>query len=220
MAKPAEPTAKSKLKRELQARQRAWLQEIIKATGITASQIATASGVSDTTLTRLLNNPDYEGTLTQIVIDRIKDTYRVSGPEDYGGRRTALLGFAEGERIDPAAEAPAMARALKELLTGRNAVEAWRLKTSALEAAGYLPGDVVLVDLNATAQPQDAVSAHVYDWKGGGAETVWRIFTPPFLVGASNDRTAYKPLLVDNDRVIVKGVIVEMVRPHRLSATR
>lgn len=79
---------------------------------------------------------------------------------------------------------------------------------------------MVVVDVTATPAPQDAVCAQVHDFKGGGHETVWRVFMPPYLVGASHDRTAYKPLLVDNDRVIVRGVIVESLRPHRLSATR
>lgn len=216
-----EPSAKSELKRDLQARQRAWLQEIVKATGKSVSVIAVASGVSDTTLTRLANNPDYEGTLSQLTIDRIKSTFNVPGPEDHaGGRRAAVLGFAEAERIDVAAEPAGIARVLKDLLAAKPALAPWRLKTNALEGAGYLPGDVVLVDLSETPAPQDVVCAQVYDWQRGGAETVFRVFMPPYLVGAAHDRTAYKPLLVDGDRVIVKGVVVESFRPHRLSATR
>jgi hypothetical protein len=222
-AVPRSQAAKSELKRELQARQRVWLEEIIKATGKSASQIAEASGVSDTTLTRLLNNPDYEGTLSQLTIDRVKETFSVPGPEEYAGgtgRRPKVLSFSEAERVAISGGATPLERVLKELTAGRNGADAWRLKTDALAAAGYLPGDVLIVDLNQVAAPQDAVCAQVHDWKGGGAETVWRVFTPPFLVGAALDRTAYKPLLVDNDRVIIKGVVVAMFRPHTLSAMR
>lgn len=214
------PASKSDLKQELRQRHRAWLQELIKATGKSASQIAAQAGVSDTTLTRLLNNPDYEGTLSQLTIDRIKETYNVGGPEDLNGRRGGVLGFSEAERVSPEAGKPEVARLLKALAAGRNAVEVWLLKTDALSAAGYLPGDLVVVDMNLPAQPQDAVCAIVHDLTRGAAETVWRIFTPPFLIGASLDRTAYRPLLVDNHQVRVSGVIVAMVRPHSLSATR
>lgn len=214
-------SAKSQLKRDMQARQRAWLQEVVRVTGNSASAIAGLSGVSDTTLTRLLNNPDYEGTLSQLTIDRIKDTMRVPGPEEtIAGKRIAVLGFFEAERFDRTAAPKALARIIDGLTIGRAGVEAWTLRTDALEAAGYLPGDVVIVDSSLPPQPQDAVCAQVHDYRGGGVETVWRIFLPPYLVAATHDRTAFKPLMIDNDRVVVKGVIVESFRPRRLSATR
>jgi len=212
---------RSQAKLDLQQRQRAWLAEVVAATKLKPSQIADAAGVSDTTLTRLLNNPEYKGTLSQITIDRIKSTYKLPGPEDYAGtRRPTLLGFSEAERFDPKREKGELSRMVTAILQARPGVDPWRLKTNALELSGYLPGDVLFVDLNAIAKPQDAVCAQVYDWQRGSAQTVWRIFDPPFLVGSALDRTAYKPLLVDNERVAVKGVIVESLRPHRLSATR
>lgn len=212
---------RTEAKQEVQARQRAWLQEVVKATKLRPSQIASQAGVSDTTLTRLLNNPDYRHTLTQITIDRIKDSFKVPGPEEYASQgRLGMVGFGEGERFDIKHEPAALTGVVAALIAKRNAVDPWRLKTSALELVGYLPGDIVLVDLNAEPKPQDAVCAQVYDWTRGGAETVFRIYDPPFLVAAAADRTGYKPLLVDNDRVVVKGVIVESVRPHRLSATK
>lgn len=208
-------------KQEVQARQRAWLQEVVKATALKPSQIAGVAGVSDTTLTRLLNNPDYRHTLTQITIDRIKTAFKVPGPEEYASQgRPGMVGFGEAERFDVTREPEGVGRVVVALIDGRNAVDPWRLKTSALELVGYLPGDLVLVDLNAVPKPQDAVCAQVYDWAHGGAETVFRVYDPPFLVAAASDRTGYKPILVDNDRVVVKGVVVESVRPHRLSATK
>lgn len=215
-----EPAAKSEIKRDLRDRQREWLQQLVNATGKSASQIAVLSGVSDTTLTRLLHNPDYEGTLTQLTIDRIKDTMRVPGPAEAGGRRSEMLGFAEAEVLDEGAEPAAVMRVIKALLSARQSAVAWRIKTSALEAVGYLPGDLVIVDPHVNPQPQDVVCATVNDFRRGGAETVWRVFMPPYLIGASHDRTAYKPLLIDNDNVSIKGVVVESFRPHALSATR
>jgi hypothetical protein len=217
----SEPSTRSQAKRELQERQRVWLQEVIKATGKKPSQIAGVAGVSDTTLTRLLNKADYVGTLSQLTIDRIKEAFKVPGPEEYATtRRGALIGLAEAERFDFRHEPKNLARLVETMVGDRQAADPWRLKTSALEMVGYLAGDLVIVDLNAHPSPQDVVCAQVYDWQRGAAETVFRVFDPPFLVGASNDRTAYKPLLVDNERVVIKGVVVESFRPHRLSATR
>lgn len=212
---------RSDTKQAIRERQRAWLHELVKATGKSASQLATGAGVSDTTLTRLLNDEDYDGALSTLTVEKLKAEYKVPGPEEYASpRRSQLLGFSEAERFDPRGQKGPVASVIAAMLEGRNAVDPWRLKTNALEHVGYLPGDIVLVDTNASPTPQDAVCALVHDWVGGRAETVWRVYDPPFLVAAAADRTSYKPLLVDNDRVLVKGVIVESYRPHRLAATK
>lgn len=90
---PRDQAAKSEIKRSIQARQRAWLQEVVRVTGKSASAIAGLSEVDDTTLTRLLNNPEYRSTLSQFTIDRIMATFKVPGPEDLGGKRGGVLGF-------------------------------------------------------------------------------------------------------------------------------
>lgn len=216
----SEPISRSQSKRAVQDEHRAWLQELVKAVGLKPSQLADKAGVSDSTITRLLNNPEYTGTLSQVTINRIKERFSVHGPGEQAGGRRLSFGLAEAERIDAGEEPPAVARILKEMLKERPNFAAWRLKTYALEEAGYLAGDIVIVDPNLQPQAQDVVAAQVYDHKGGGAETIWRIYNPPFLVAATLDRTAFKPMLVDNDRVVVRGVVVESFRPHRLSATR
>jgi SOS-response transcriptional repressor LexA len=207
-------------KRAIQARQREWLQQIVKATGDSLSQIATKAHVSDTTLSRIVNNPGYDGVLSTVTITRITGTYQLPGPEEYAGRRPMLGGFAEAERFNAENDPDGIAAVVQAMLGARPISDAWRLKTEALEQAGYLPGDVLIVDTTAAPVPQDVVCAQVYDWQRGGAQTVWRVYDPPFLVGVARDRTAHKPMLVDNDRVIIKGVVDKMVRPHRLSATR
>jgi transcriptional regulator with XRE-family HTH domain len=222
-AKVARPGL-SATKKRLQALQRSWLHEIVASSGLKLAQIATKAGVSDTTLSRLANDEAYEGTLSQLTIARIKEAFRVPGPEEYGAgggrRRFGLAGFAEAQRFVPKAEPEPLAAAVSALIGDRHAIDAWRLRTEALVEAGYLAGDIVLVDMNASPEPQDAVCAQVYDWQRGGAETVWRIYDPPFLVAAAHERTAYKPLLVDNDRVIIKGVLIGSIRPHALSTLR
>lgn len=213
--------SRSQKQKELQQRQRAWLSEVVTATRLKPSQIAAGAGVSDTTLTRLMNNPDYSGTLSQVTIDRIKETYKVPGPEEFASaRRPSLIGFAEAERFDIKRAQREIARIVEAIVEGRPHVDPWRLRTGALEGAGYLSGDIVFVDQDAVPHPQDAVCAQVTDFQRGSAETVWRVYDPPFLVAAAHDRTAYKPLLVDQERVMIRGVIVDSFRAHRLSATR
>jgi SOS-response transcriptional repressor LexA len=179
--------------------------------------LARGAGVSDTTLTRLLNDPEYTGTLSPETIDRIKETYNVPGPDEYAFAR-ARAGFAEAERTDLTARSV-------EIQTMTSAgrppeITTWRLKTAALEEAGYLPGDIVVVDPNSSPKRKDVVCAQISDMQRGSTETIWRIYDPPYLVGAAHDRLAYKPLLIDHERVIVCGVVVASLRPHRLSETR
>lgn len=214
-------TTESSAKREVQARHRNWLQTIVGESGDTLFQVAHRSGVSASTLTRLANNLKYGGVLSAVTIERISRAYQVPGPDEYGAsRRPALIGLSEAERYLPADEQDDICELVKHLLGRRGGLDAWRLKTDALEQVGYLAGDVVVVDMHAAAQPQDVVCAQVHNWRGGGSQTIWRVYDPPYLVGAAHDRTAYKPVMVDSERVVIKGVVDKLVRPFRRSDFR
>jgi len=210
---------RTEAKKHLQDRQRAWLLRVIETTGLKPSQIARGADVSDTTLTRLLNNPSYEGTLSELTIERIKTTYNLPGPgNDPPAKGGAPVLFSEAELLQFAALEPSIAAALTALCAGITACEIWRLHSSAIENAGYLVNDLVVVDPNATPGPHDAVKAVVTEWSRGSAETIWRLFDPPYLLSSAARQLAAKPLLVDGQRVRVAGVIVASLRPHRLSA--
>ena len=68
------------------------------------------------------------------------------------------------------------------------------------------------VALGETALSGDVVCAQVYDWSTGRAETVFRIFEPPYLVSASSDPQFLRPLVVDDDKVHIKGVVIQTYR--------
>jgi transcriptional regulator with XRE-family HTH domain len=85
----------------------------------------------------------------------------------------------------------------------------------ALEGLGYLPGDIVIVDLDRKPAPGDVVCAQVYDLGRSEPETVMRIYEPPVLVAASFDEQLRRPLMVDDARVKIEGVVL----PHRLRPT-
>lgn len=215
---------RTQAKRDIQSRQRDWLRALLQSTGLAPSPLARGAGVSESTVTRILNNPEYTGTLSPESIERLTAAYRVAGPDGYSQpRRVDPVGFSEATQVDFSREHDQFATVLRAIVHGRNNVHPWRLRTNALEAAGYLPNDIVFVQMLADSQhplARDAVCAQVLDYQRGTAETVWRIYDPPFLVGAGLDRVAYKPLLVDNERVKVAGVITESYRPHGLGAKR
>ena len=210
---------RTEAKREIQARQRDWLRSLINTTGLAPSALANGAGVSESTLTRLVNKRDYTGTLSPETVERIVTAYRVPGPEGFQSslrRGGAPAGFSEAAPVDFSGVRDELALIVKAILRGRNDVHTWRLQTTALEGAGFLPGDLVFVQEISEGQmprAKDAVCAQVVDYQRGMAETVWRIYDPPFLVGAGLDRTAYKPLIVDNERVKVAGIITESFRP-------
>ncbi|KIZ39061.1 MULTISPECIES: helix-turn-helix transcriptional regulator [Rhodopseudomonas] len=216
--------SRSETKKAVQTRQRAWLVEVLEKTQLKPTQLAAGANITSTTLTRMLNNEDYSGTLSPETIERIKGAYKVPGPEEFSrSGRSPLIGFTEAARFDVHREKGELGRIVAAILHGHANMYAWRLKTMALEGVGYLSGDIVFVRMLEEGQsprPQDAVCAHITDYQHGAAETVWRVFDPPFLVGAANDRTAYKPVLVDGDRVKIAGVIEQSYRPHALSTMR
>lgn len=89
----------------------------------------------------------------------------------------------------------------------------WRISTRALELAGYLPGDLVLVEMGLPARAGDVVCAQVYNLERGSAETKLRIFRPPFLITRTMDAAAEEqPLFVDNERVAIVGTVIRSLR--------
>ena len=69
-----------------------------------------------------------------------------------------------------------------------------------------------MVALGETPLSGDVVCAQIYDWSNGRAETVFRIFEPPYLLAASADPQFLRPFVVDDDKVQVKGVVIHTIR--------
>lgn len=217
MAKPKPPakSAKSEAMRALRDAQQRYLETVRARTGLSYSEIGRRSGVSPSTITRFMNAASYEGTMATLTISQIAE--KVGVPATAAALGTAMDGVAESEAepyVAAVSSSPVEA-ALEALRRGRNAADPWVLRTRALEDAGYLPGDLVIVDLGASAVAGDAVCAQVYDWEKRRAETVFRIFEEPYLVGASRDPAFRKPLLVDGKAVVIKGVVTDLLRPRR-----
>ncbi|MFG1383224.1 LexA family protein [Xanthobacter versatilis] len=216
MAKPKQ-LVKSDAVRALREAQQRYLEMVRARTGLSYSEIGRRAQVSPSTVTRFMNAQNYEGTLATLTISQIADAVGV--PATAAALGTSMDGVAEGE-AEPYMHGPTSSPidvAIEALRGVRNAADPWVLRTRAIEDAGYLPGDVVIVDLNATAIAGDAVCAQVYDWDKMRAETVFRIFDEPYLVGASRDPSFRKPMLVDGKSVVIKGVVTDLLRPRRVA---
>jgi SOS-response transcriptional repressor LexA len=188
--------------------QRQWLAKLLAATNEAPTALALRAGLAPTTLTRFLNNPEHATALSARTISLLE---KATGLR-YGSAMPQLLREREAEpyKFDEAAD---IVGDMVASVVGRaNGVDPWLLRSRALEAAGYKDGDVLIVDLNAAAKPGDVVCAQVYEWSKGKAETVFRIWEPPALVSATHDASLRRPLIVDQDKIMIRGVVIASVR--------
>jgi hypothetical protein len=194
---------------------REYVRRVVAHSGKPPTRIAMDLGIAPSTLTRLLNAPEGStATLHALTLRKLQDYSGI--PPPFGGDPSASQGYRgfgeDAVPFDAKGADPAVSAALKALIGGRKAADPWTIRTRALERIGYLPGDIVIVDLGRRPEAGDAVCAQVYDWRRADAETVMRLYEPPYLVAASLDEGLRRPLVVDNERVIIKGVVL----PHRL----
>lgn len=202
-------------KREIRDQQRDWLRRVLDTQRTTPSELAVAAGLADVTLTRFLNRDDYEGVLSPLTVRLIVEHTGLPGPDDMSGSNGRSFGFAEGAQLDYRAhehKGSQLGRVLALMLSDRPNAAPWLLSTHALEGAGYLAGDVVIVDTGVRPRAHDAVCAQVLD-HAGGAETVFRIYEPPVLTGANlNVAERPRPLVVDGHQVSIAGVVTDVFR--------
>jgi hypothetical protein len=197
---------------ETSRQHRDYLRRVITHMRKPPTRIAKEVGVAASTLTRLLNETS-TATLHARTISRLQE---YSGVSFFGGDPSApatFRGLAEDAvPFEPKGADPELVAGIKALIGGRRAADPWTMKSRALEQRGFLPGDIVIVDLGRRPEAGDLVCAQVYDWRRAAAETVMRLYEPPYLVAPSLDESLRRPLVVDNEQVIIKGVLL----PHRL----
>lgn len=99
---------------------------------------------------------------------------------------------------------------IADALGRRPGVDIWTVRGNALSLRGYLVGDKLLVDTTARdrAKSGDAVIAQVYDWAHGTAKTLLRQLQAPVLISHSPDAADWRPYVVDQDRVVIMGVVI------------
>ncbi|WP_336800507.1 helix-turn-helix domain-containing protein [Kaistia sp. MMO-174] len=199
--------------KDLRDTQIEWIDAICTAMGWTLTDLARKAGINSSTLTRWKNDAKFaqEGrTLSARTVKAVEDA---SGVRAYESPANGGRGLAEAEAAPfQGSQNPYLRAYLEAFKGGRNAVDAWVLTTRSLDLIGYMPGDVVLVDLNAKPVAGNVVCAQVYDWTRGRTETVFRIYEPPFLMPSSTDPTFRRPYMIDDNTVIVKGSVITSIR--------
>ncbi len=194
--------------------QKAWLGKVLAETGLAPTTLATKIGLAPSTLTRFINSDEHGSALSHRTISAVEKFTGIAYGADL---RPRLLRQDDAAAFSPSDAGGAADHVAALLRAG--SVTAWTLRSRALEAVGFVPGDVMIVDLNEPPQPGDAVLAQVYDFKSMRAETLFRLYEPPFLYAATLDRAHSAPILID-EKVGVKGPVILSIRPRlaRLAA--
>lgn len=202
-----------RLVENVRRKQLAWLQAIYDETRWNQSELSRKAGVSHATLSRFVNDTT---NTKKLDTDTVAKLLAVSPIPHYENSRAQIpQGFTEREaeplRLEAVTDSTVV-RMVQAAKAGQNGVDPWTLNNRAIENLGYLPGDIVMVDLNARPEAGDVVCAQVFD-RMGNAETAFRVYYPPYLMGASDQREYLRPIPVD-DRVLIRGVVIAAIRPR------
>ncbi|MFZ1965018.1 MAG: hypothetical protein WAU78_16410 [Roseiarcus sp.] len=73
----------------------------------------------------------------------------------------------------------------------------------------------MIVDLNAEPLPGDVVCAQLYNWARSDAQTMFRLWEPPYLMPSTLDPALRRIFVVDNDTTMIRGVVIATVRPRQ-----
>lgn len=196
--------------------QLAWVRAVMASMDMNPLQLAKRAGINPSTLHRPLNDPAFPGMLSGRTMAAIAEVAGLNPMEFPAARRGLSEPDAEPFRFEtPKSAVDNFNRAVRELTQGRAGRDPWVMKSYALELAGVLPGDVMVVDLNIAPRPRDIVCAQIYDWSQTKAETVFRRFDPPFLMTASLRMDKEKPVMVDGTNVVIKGVVETILRARQ-----
>lgn len=88
----------------------------------------------------------------------------------------------------------------------------WQVQTRAIDIGGYMPGDLIVVDISAEAtkdiKPGTPVIAQIYDPKSPTAKTVLRMFFPPHWLASNSSIDEFPPIDLRKHEVAIKGVII------------
>lgn len=193
---------------------RDWIPAVARHLNMTPSELARRSKLAPSTITRYLNDTSRTATITERSIQMIESYSGVSRHRMPGVALPPGMAEPDAAPLDPGEPIKGWCKAaIDEARKGRNGVDPWVMRGRALDLEGVLPGDILLVDLNRRPAPGDIVCAQVVDYVSGAAETIFRLFQPPYLIAHSAKLGPVRPEQVDEVRVSIRGVVEGLIRP-------
>lgn len=190
-----------------------FVQQVLRRTGWSQTDLAKRAGLDPSTLSRFLSSTRAGQSLRASTLRRIEAVTGLSFAADPLEQSTAASGFSEAEATLLPQQPDSLTTLILQQVGGESAnVDAWHLNSRALELAGHRPGDILFVKLGETPLKGDVVCAQIYDWTKNRAETVFRLFSPPYLVSATTETTLLAPYAMSDDNVVIKGVVLHSLR--------
>ena len=177
----------------------------LKEKGLTQDKVEKILGLPEKAMSKILRGKRDLSGEEVLALSRLLGTT----PEELldGGH-----GFAESEaEYIPEPQLEDEEIRLATLLYKDGRADTMVVNSPALVLEGLMPGDRILVDLRAKPKRGDCVVVRFLDEDQASAETLLRVYKPPFLAPSSVDRS-FEPLSLDDNRVQVKGVIVGSYR--------
>jgi SOS-response transcriptional repressor LexA len=209
---PRRKQSRSETREAIRTAQLQWVEQLKQLTGKSISGIARDAGLATTTLTEL-TNPKKKGTLSPLTIQALTESTGIQPPFPTSGAATSVPMpeiHEEGALYVPSETETALRQAVDVLIAGRTDAHPWVMNTDILALAGIRKGDIVVIDQSLTARDGDVVCAQIE--VGLGAQTVFRLYQAPNLVGASFDPNAVRAEPVNGTRVRIVGVMTDLLR--------
>jgi transcriptional regulator with XRE-family HTH domain len=197
---------------ELINRQREWVKDVMSQTGWTQTQLSRMAKLNPSTLSHFLNGKRDGHSLTSRTISAIEQATGLS----FDGRQMppafpAGSPLNDGEALNGGL-VDSQRRLVETLLGEVETRAAYVLKTDALATAGYLPGDILIVDSAVDAMDNDLVCALATDADDGSKRTIFRFYCQPYLVSPGTRRQDRFPMVVDRYHTKLRGVVVYSLR--------
>lgn len=179
---------------------RIWLKSIVTTKGATLSAIAKEAKVSQPTITRFVNDPQYPYELSARTIRLIETTFGIPAPRSRTFEDSSVATFET--------------RAAAAAKTHGGARERIMAMDDALDLRGVRRGDLLEIDAQAQPRPGDVVQAEL---RAGlkSREMAVRIYDPPYLMAHSTTYELNRPILIEPGRARVLGVVTRVTRQLR-----
>lgn len=194
-----------------------WIQAVASYMNLSLSELATNSGLAPSTITRFMNDGTGKLGVTDRTLEAIA-TYSGVAKNVLPGQRS-IPGLGENEVVPfdkhHLEAIPAWVDGAIAAIRGdRNGIEPWLVKSWALDLLGIVPSDILVIDQNRRPKAGDVVIARITDLVTGSTEAVVRQYRPPFIITHSAKSGSTTPEVVDENRVVIIGTRVGLIRPY------
>lgn len=204
-----------------------WLKDVMEKTGLKATPLAQAGGISPSTLTRFIKAPNVSRIPRDATLDAM--ALRLKLPLYTGLNYQETQGFSEEGATpltpDYVASDSNLSQFIDVSCKSDNEVSLknyWIMQGKALENAGILDGDILEVDYHAEPQIKDIVCISLRDEENFSGKTVFRMLATqhpvPAAIMATNEKDVPSDQLVtfiDGVNARVYGVVSKTFRIYR-----